>query len=146
MSTVLCPQPTPLQADPYSGWSQWITSDQATQLATYWNSISPNIYITPGIDRAPTDPAPKNGYGIYIPPTTEAYFPTGKTGPDGNVYWWLCLRFLDDTQNMLHGGQGGDMNAGLLMCQFARYPYSPQYVVDQQIQQVMSLPGYPPKS
>lgn len=130
------PAMQPFQLDPYSGFSQWVTYDQARQFAQFWNADVLGIVMLPGDDEhAPDD----QQFGIYRPESVETYFPTSKTGPDGVKYYFLHARFLVQKDKTVHAG----LNIGLMINQFYRYPYSSALVINDLVQQILSLPGVP---
>lgn len=151
------PALAPFQLDPYSGFGQWVTYDQARKFVVYWNSLVPSMPILPGDDAAleplsatidaeaqgtsvsaPPTPPP-NGYGIYKPFAVQAYFPEAKLGPNGVYYHWLAARFLDSQAKAVRAG----LDIGLMVNQFYRYPYSSGLVISDLVGQILGMPGTP---
>jgi hypothetical protein len=144
--TLLLPVPTPaglpvmqpFQLDPYSGFGQWVTYDQARRFVSYWNGLVPGMQILPGDDEKTQD---AGNFGIYKPFAVETYFPESKAGPDGVFYYWLAARFLSGSGSarQLRGG----LDIGLMIAQFFRYPYSSGLVISDLVTQVLSMPAQP---
>jgi hypothetical protein len=129
----------PFQLDPYSGYGQWVTYDQARQFAKFWNGSVSGLPFLPGNDSDPKATPPVNGWGIYKPFAVETYFPESKTGPDGVMYYWLAGRFLEVRTKLVYAG----VDIGLMINQFYRYPYSSSMVISDLVQQILSLPSVP---
>lgn len=143
---VQLPVLTPFQADPYSGFGQWLTDIQAQQFVAWWNANVPSCPILAGDDLAVNSTPGPNGNGIYIPGTVTAYFQTQKVGPDGVVYYWLHFRFGIYENGSPVGVTTNDFNAGLIVNEFARFPYSTGYPLQTILQAVLASPTVPYQS